>query len=149
MVYKYWRGISLFGYFVLGSFEIGLKEDPTQPMPYTRMAIQLRLIATGEGHVGRSYDSWIKLIFLTSNGRKETAKASKSAISILMASNVVVIVECRGLIMASTLTRLSALAAAMYMEQMDLICMKESALSVKKELPESDFGGLSKNEIIW
>ena len=102
-----------------------------------------------KSNVGRSYDSWIKLIFLTSNGRKETAKASKSAISILMASNVVVIVECRGLIMDSTLTRLSALAAAMYMEQMDLICMKESALSVKKEHPESDFGGLSKNEIIW
>lgn len=53
-----------------------------------------------------------------------------------------------GTIMASMLTRLNALTAAMYMEQMDLICMRESALSVKKEHLESDIGGLSNNEII-
>jgi len=64
------------------------------------------------------------------------ARASKSAISILTASNVAVIVECRVQIMASTFTRLNALTAAMYMEQMDLICMRESVLSAKKERPE-------------
>jgi len=83
------------------------------------------------------------------NGGKETAKASKSGISIPMASNVAVIVECWGPIMDSTLTRLNALTAAMYMEQMELICMRESALSARKEHPELGFGGLSKNEIIW
>jgi len=66
-----------------------------------------------------------------------------------MANNVAVIVECRGPIMANMLTRLNALTAAMYMEQMEAICMRESALSVKKEHPESGFGGLSRNEIIW
>jgi len=86
--------------------------------------------------VGRRYDSWIRLIFPILNGRKEKAKASRSAISMLMASNVVVIVEYRGPITASTLTRLNALTVAMYMEPMELICMSESALSVKKEHPE-------------
>jgi hypothetical protein len=99
--------------------------------------------------VGRRYDSWIRLIFPISNGRKEKAKALRSAISILMASNVVVIVECRGPITASMLTRLNALTVAMYMEQMELICMSENALSVKKEHLESGFGGLSRNETIW
>jgi len=97
------------------------------------------------GGVGRKYDSWIK----SSNGKKEKAKASKSVISMSMASNVAVIAECRGPIMASTLTKLNAPTAAMYMEQMELICMRENALSVKKGHPESGFGGLSRNEIFW
>jgi hypothetical protein len=66
----------------------------------------------------------------------------------LMASNVVVIVECQEPITASMLTRLNALTVAMYMEQMELICMSESALSVKKEHPGSGIGGLSRNQII-
>jgi hypothetical protein len=65
-----------------------------------------------------------------------------------MANNVAVIVECRGPIMANTLTRLNALTAAMYMEQIGLICMRESALSVKKGQLESGIGGLSRNEIV-
>ena len=76
------------------------------------------------------------------------AKASKSAILIPMASNVVAIVECRGPIMASTLIRLNALTAAMCMEQMGRICMRESALRVKKEHLELGFGVLSRNEFI-
>ena len=90
----------------------------------------------------------MSVIFPISNGRKERAKASRPAISMLMASNVVVIVECQGPITASTLTRLNALTVAMFMEQMELICMSESAQSVKKEHLESGFGGLSRNEFI-
>ena len=90
---------------------------------------------------------WTKWAFKL-NGTMAAVRASKSAISILMASNVAVIVECRGPIMANTLTRLNALTAAMYMEQMGLICMRESALSAKKEHPESGIGGLLRNEII-
>jgi hypothetical protein len=63
-----------------------------------------------------------------------------------MVSNVAVIVECRGPIMANTLIKLNALSAAMYMEQMDLICMRGSALSVKKDYLESGIGELSRNE---
>ena len=77
------------------------------------------------------------------------ARASKSAISILMANSVAVIVECRGPIMRNMHTRLNVPTAAMCMEQMGLTCTKESALSVKKEHPESGIGRLSRSEIIW
>jgi len=82
------------------------------------------------------------------NGRKELARASKSAILILMASNVAVIVECQGPIMGNMHTRLNVPTAAMFMEQMGLTCTRESALSVKKEHPESGIGRLSRSEII-
>ena len=70
------------------------------------------------------------------------ARASKSAISILMASNVAVIVESRGPIMDNMHTRLNAPTAAMFMEQMGLTCTGESVLSVNKEHPGSGIGRL-------
>ena len=66
-----------------------------------------------------------------------------------MANNAAAIAECRGPIMANMLTRLNALTAATYMGQMELICMKESAPSVKKVHLESGIGGLSNSAIIW
>lgn len=80
------------------------------------------------------------------NGKKEVARASKSAISILMASNVAAIVECQGLILGNMHIKLNALTAGMFMEQMGQICTKESALSVKKEHPESGIGRFSRSE---
>ena len=77
------------------------------------------------------------------------ARASKSAISILMASSVVVTVECLGLIMGNIHTRLNVLTVVMYMEQTDLTCMRESALSAKMAHPGSGIGRLPSADIIW
>ena len=76
------------------------------------------------------------------------ARASKLAILILMASSVAVTVACRGQIMDNMHTRLNVPYVAMSMEQTGLTCTRESALSARKEHPESGIGGLSRSERI-
>jgi len=77
------------------------------------------------------------------------ARASKSAISILMASSVAVTAECLEQIKGNMHTRLNVLTVAMCMEQTGLTCMRESAPSAKKGHPGSGIGRLSRADIIW
>ena len=85
---------------------------------------------TGRGHNDWEKDYlWPKTIFRLI-GRTVVARALKSAISILMANNVVVIAVCRGPIMDNMHIKLNAQSAAMFMEQMDRTCMKGVAPNV-------------------
>jgi len=70
----------------------------------------------------------------------------KLATSILMASSVAVIVEFQGPIVGNMPTKPNAPTVAMCMEQTDLTCMSESALSVKKGPRGSGSGRLPKIE---
>jgi hypothetical protein len=76
------------------------------------------------------------------------ARAWKSAISILMANNVADIAAFRGQTMANMPIKLNAQYAVMFMEQMDLTCMKGFALSAKWERLVSATGKVLKAEII-
>ncbi len=76
------------------------------------------------------------------------ARAWKSAISILMANSVAGIAAFMGQTMVNMSIKLNAQYAVMFMEQMDLICMKGVALSAKEERMVSGTGKLLKAEII-
>lgn len=89
----------------------------------------------------------MKPIFIL-NGRMVVARPSKLATSILMASSVAVIVECREQTMGNMHTRLNVPTVAMCMEQTGLICTRESAQSVKKGHSGSDTGRLPSVEIL-
>ncbi|MBW2194721.1 MAG: hypothetical protein JRF37_03875 [Deltaproteobacteria bacterium] len=65
-----------------------------------------------------------------------------------MANSVAGIVAFRGQTMANMPIKLNAQHAAMFMEQMDLTCMKGFAPSAKRERQVSGTGKVLKAEII-
>ena len=83
------------------------------------------------------------------NGRMAAARPSKLATTILTASSVAVIAECREPIMDNMHTRPNVPFVAMFTEQMDPTCTKDDVPSVRMGLRGSSTGRPSTDKYIW